>query len=91
MILVPSIGLPLVIAPVNSRVVIINVVPNLSVDCFDAARVDELGELLIGNFGPVDEKVADVNLLLRPLILRSVVTSHGKHTGGNADQIRRTL
>jgi hypothetical protein len=87
MLFVAGIGLPLTIAAVNPRVAIVDIVPNLSVSRFDAAGVHELGELPVGHFGSLDVKLADINLLLRSLIVGSGIIAHEERTGGNANHI----
>src|SRR6187401_372657 len=75
-----AIGLPFAVTPMNPRVDIFCVEPNLTVGRLYAARVHELCEMRVGHFSSVDKKLADINLPMRPLIIGAVDTAHQKYT-----------
>src|SRR5262245_53859533 len=87
MILRARIRRPLASPTVNPRVVIIDVVPSLSVNRLRTLSAKKLRELCVCHRRSVDEKFTDIYLVLRPLVLRTICTSHEKHFARDANHL----
>src|SRR5262245_10483715 len=63
---------PLTFPTVNPRVVVIDVVPRLSVNGLGTLDTQKLRELRVRYGSSVDEKFIDIDLMLGPLVLRTI-------------------
>src|SRR5512141_1491825 len=79
MILRTRVRCPFAFPPVNPGVVVVDIVPALSVSGLGTLGVQKLRELRACHRRSVDEKFSDIDLMLRPLILRAIAIAHEKH------------
>jgi hypothetical protein len=91
MILRARIRRPFVLSPMNPGVVVIDVIPTLPVGSLGALGIQKLGELGVCHRRSVEEKFSDVDLMLRPLILRTVAIAHEKYSTRDANHLASVL
>ena len=82
---------PLSVAPMHAGVVVVDVEIFFPLRPHRSDGTQEDRELPIGDLGPVDEKIRQLDLMLRTLVLRPDTAAHQKHAGGHAQHVTSTF